>query len=146
MQSYIKQRQCSKTAPTGKTDVLSLFLSDYCLSAPEHNVVVMPEREKEPDWKTGDRNISGTRNRNRCNGTKSETPKPGQSAESSLKQNGGHPLTASLPPRSHNFHLTDLVYVQQVRVPLALDGSALQSAAAAECASRARTPAARRAA
>ncbi|XP_070834113.1 transmembrane protein 131-like isoform X1 [Chaetodon trifascialis] len=59
-------------------------------SAPEHNVIVMPEREKEPDWKTGDRNISGTRNRNRCfNGAKSETPKPGQSAESSLKQNAG---------------------------------------------------------
>ncbi|XP_038568921.1 transmembrane protein 131-like isoform X3 [Micropterus salmoides] len=59
-------------------------------SAPEHNVEVMPEREKEPDWKTGDRNISGTRNRNHCcNGFKSETPKLGQSAESALKQNAG---------------------------------------------------------
>nr|XP_046273914.1 transmembrane protein 131-like isoform X2 [Scatophagus argus] len=58
-------------------------------SAPEHNVLLMPEREKEPDWKTGDRNISGTRNRNRCcNGLKSEAPKPGHSAESPLKQNG----------------------------------------------------------
>ncbi|XP_019130464.2 transmembrane protein 131-like isoform X3 [Larimichthys crocea] len=59
-------------------------------SAPEHNVVVMPEREKEPDWKTGDRNVSGTRNRNRCcNGAKPEAPKPGQNAESPLKQNAG---------------------------------------------------------
>ncbi|XP_030273959.1 transmembrane protein 131-like isoform X1 [Sparus aurata] len=59
-------------------------------SAPEHNVVVMPEREKEPDWKSGDRNISGTRNRNRCcNGSKSEAPKPGQNTESPLKQNAG---------------------------------------------------------
>ncbi|XP_070772139.1 transmembrane protein 131-like [Enoplosus armatus] len=59
-------------------------------SAPEHNVVVMPEREKEPDWKTADCNISGTRNRNRCcNGSKPEAPKPGLSAESPLKQNAG---------------------------------------------------------
>ncbi|XP_070683632.1 transmembrane protein 131-like isoform X2 [Pempheris klunzingeri] len=61
-------------------------------SAPEHNVVVMPEREKEPDWKTGDRNVSGTRNRNRCcNTSKSEVPKPGLSAESPLKHNGACP-------------------------------------------------------
>ncbi|XP_074549951.1 transmembrane protein 131-like isoform X2 [Halichoeres trimaculatus] len=58
-------------------------------SAPEHNVVVMPEREKDPEWKTGDHGISGTRNRNRsCNGSKSEAPKLGQSVESPLKQNG----------------------------------------------------------
>lgn len=58
-------------------------------SAPEHNVVVIPEREKEPDWNTGDRNVSGPRNRNRCcNGSKSEAPKPGLSVESPLKQNG----------------------------------------------------------
>ncbi|KAI3352497.1 hypothetical protein L3Q82_005447 [Scortum barcoo] len=58
-------------------------------SAPEHNVAVIPEREKEPDWKTGDRNTSGTRNRNRCcNGGKTEAPKPGQSTESPLKLNG----------------------------------------------------------
>ncbi|TKS68446.1 Transmembrane protein 131-like [Collichthys lucidus] len=64
-------------------------------SAPEHNVVVMPEREKEPDWKTSDRNVSGTRNRNRCcNGTKPEAPKPGQNAESPLKQNGVCPVRA----------------------------------------------------
>ncbi|XP_019956839.2 transmembrane protein 131-like isoform X2 [Paralichthys olivaceus] len=58
-------------------------------SAPEHNMLVMPEREKEPEWKTGDRNISGSRNRNRCcNNSKTEAPKPGHSTESPLKQNG----------------------------------------------------------
>ena len=55
----------------------------------------MPEREKEPDWKAGDRNAGGTRNRNRCcNGIKSEAPKPTQSAESPLKQNGGSSVTS----------------------------------------------------
>ncbi|XP_068177838.1 transmembrane protein 131-like isoform X3 [Antennarius striatus] len=64
--------------------------TDTVSSAPEHNVVVMPEREKEPDWKTGDRNVTGARNRNRCcNGTKSEAPKPAPGAESPLKQNAG---------------------------------------------------------
>lgn len=66
-----------------------MFLSDYCSSAPEHNVVVIPEREKEPDWKTGEHNINGNRNRSRCyNSTKSEAPKSGPSAESPLKENG----------------------------------------------------------
>lgn len=79
---------------TARSDVLNKFLCDCCRSAPEHNVVVMPEREKEPDWKSGDRNISGTRNRNRCcNGSKSEAPKPGQNTESPLKQNGGPAVT-----------------------------------------------------
>lgn len=65
------------------------ILSDYCRSAPEHNVVVIPEREIKPDWKTGDRNISGTRNRNRCcNGTKLELAPSGLSSESPLKLNG----------------------------------------------------------
>lgn len=72
-----------------------IVLSYYCTSAPEHNVVVIPEREKEPDWKTADRNIVGTRNRNRfCNGPKLEAPKSGPSAESPPKQNGGHPVSA----------------------------------------------------
>ncbi|XP_032391772.1 transmembrane protein 131-like isoform X2 [Etheostoma spectabile] len=58
-------------------------------SAPEHNVVVIPEREKEPDWKAGDRHVTGPRNRNRCcNGSKLEAPKPGLSVESPMKQNG----------------------------------------------------------
>ncbi|KAK5865755.1 hypothetical protein PBY51_020000 [Eleginops maclovinus] len=58
-------------------------------SAPEHNVIVIPEREKEPDWKEGERNISIPRNRNRCcNISKSEAPKPELSVESPLKQNG----------------------------------------------------------
>ncbi|TNN52661.1 Transmembrane protein 131-like [Liparis tanakae] len=64
-------------------------------SAPEHNVVVIPEREKEPEWKTGDRNLSGPRNRIRCcNGAKSEAPKPGLSVESPHKQNGVCPVRA----------------------------------------------------
>ncbi|XP_029364736.1 transmembrane protein 131-like isoform X1 [Echeneis naucrates] len=58
-------------------------------SAPEHNVLVMPEKEKEPDWRTGDSNSSGTHNRNRyCNFSKSEALKPGHSPESPIKQNG----------------------------------------------------------
>ncbi|XP_029288734.1 LOW QUALITY PROTEIN: transmembrane protein 131-like [Cottoperca gobio] len=58
-------------------------------SAPEHNVVVIPEREKEPDWKAVERNVSGPRNRNRCcNISKSEAPVPGLSVESPLKQTG----------------------------------------------------------
>lgn len=57
---------------------------------------MIPEREKDPDWKTGERNNSGTRNRNRCcNSTKSEAPKSGPSAESCLKQNGGPPSSAA---------------------------------------------------
>ncbi|KAM9314140.1 LOW QUALITY PROTEIN: transmembrane protein 131-like [Pholidichthys leucotaenia] len=57
-------------------------------SAPDHSVLVMPEREKESEWKTGDHNVCGTRSRNRCsNSSKSEALKPGQSAESLLKQN-----------------------------------------------------------
>ncbi|XP_047433847.1 transmembrane protein 131-like isoform X2 [Mugil cephalus] len=62
-------------------------------SAPEHNVLVMPE--KENDWKTGDPNMSGALGRNRCfNGSKSEVPKPAQSADSPLKQNGVCPPRA----------------------------------------------------
>ncbi|KAM7419551.1 hypothetical protein PAMA_016589 [Pampus argenteus] len=62
-------------------------------SAPEHSVLVMPEREKEPDWKTGEHIVNGSRNRNRCcNSSKSEAPKPGLSAESPLKQNGVCPV------------------------------------------------------
>ncbi|XP_029910115.1 transmembrane protein 131-like isoform X2 [Myripristis murdjan] len=53
------------------------------------DVLVMSEREKDPDWRMGERNINGTRIRNRCsNGSKSEAPKPGQNADSPLKQNG----------------------------------------------------------
>lgn len=123
--------------------------SHLCPSAPEHNVVVMPEREKEPDWKTGDRNVSGTRNRNRCcNGAKPEAPKPGQNAESPLKQNGEHPVTV---PRSFIqlntliLNLTGLVDVQQVCVLLVLGGSALRSAVVVECVSQDRIQAARQA-
>ncbi|XP_067353753.1 transmembrane protein 131-like isoform X2 [Channa argus] len=55
-------------------------------SAPVQNVLVIPEREKQPEWKT---DFSETHNRNRCcNGSKSETPKPVQSVENLIKQNG----------------------------------------------------------
>lgn len=108
---------------------------------------MIPEREKEPDWKTGDRTISGTRNRNRCcNGTKSEAPKSGPSAESSLKQNGGPPVVVlcCVTISAFEFGLTGLVDVLQVRVLLVLDGSA--SGVVVECVSQAQTLAARQAA
>lgn len=60
-------------------------------------MVVIPEREIKPDWKTGDRNICGTRNRNRCcNGTKLESAPPGLSSESPLKLNGWLSTRSSL--------------------------------------------------
>ncbi|XP_033480258.1 transmembrane protein 131-like isoform X2 [Epinephelus lanceolatus] len=76
-------------APGSNKGKRSRRKTEHVSSAPEHNVVVIPEREKEPDWKTGERIASGPRNRNRCcNGLKSEAPKPGLSVESPLKQNG----------------------------------------------------------
>lgn len=58
-------------------------------SPPEHNAITVPEREKETDWKSGDRNMSGNRTRNRCsNSFKSDVLKSGQDVENSLKQNG----------------------------------------------------------
>ncbi|XP_035516079.1 transmembrane protein 131-like isoform X2 [Morone saxatilis] len=86
-----KKAQSAETGPASGNNKgkRSRRKAENVSSAPEHNVVVIPEREKEPDWKTGERNISGTRNRNRCcNSSKTEAPKPAQSAESSLKQNG----------------------------------------------------------
>ncbi|KAM9857591.1 transmembrane protein 131-like isoform 2-T2 [Aulostomus maculatus] len=63
--------------------------ADNVSSAPEHKVLVVPEREMDPDWKMGERNVNESRNRNRCcNSSKSEAPKPGQSAENPLRQNG----------------------------------------------------------
>ncbi|XP_069545848.1 transmembrane protein 131-like isoform X2 [Brachyistius frenatus] len=77
------------TAPGNNKGKRSRRKTEIVSSAPEHNIVVMPERDKEPDWKTSDRNVNGTRNRNRCsNGPKTEALKPGQSPESPLKQNG----------------------------------------------------------
>ncbi|XP_024914140.1 transmembrane protein 131-like isoform X4 [Cynoglossus semilaevis] len=64
-------------------------------SPPEHNVLIMSEREKEPEWKTGDHNSSGTRSRNHCcNSSKTEMPKPLRSDESPLKLNGVCPARA----------------------------------------------------
>lgn len=85
---------------------IALFPCEYH-SPPEHSVLVVSEREKETEWKPADWNISGTRNRNRCcNGSKSEVPKPGQSVESPLKQNGGH--THNLPHYSFISSATNL--------------------------------------
>lgn len=61
-------------------------------SAPEHNMLITPVRDKEPDWKTVDYNVSGTHSRNRSsNSSKTEALKPLQTAENPLKQNGGCP-------------------------------------------------------
>lgn len=123
------------------SNLISLCLH-YCRSAPELDVVVIPEREKDLDWKTGERN-SGTRNRNRCcNGPKSEAPKSGQSAESCLKQNGGPPVSAA-SLTCLGSHLTGLTGVQQVCILLAPGESAPWRGAVA-FASQAQTPAARR--
>ncbi|XP_037545643.1 transmembrane protein 131-like [Nematolebias whitei] len=60
--------------------------AENVLSAPEQKV---PEREKEPDWKTGGRNINGNRSRSHCcNGFKADVLKPVQNVENPLKQNG----------------------------------------------------------
>ncbi|XP_029985600.1 transmembrane protein 131-like isoform X2 [Sphaeramia orbicularis] len=84
-----KKAQNSETSSAaGNKGKRSRRKTENVSSGPEHSVAVMPEREKEPDWKTGNHNIA-TRNRNRCcNGSKSEAPKPGQSTENPLRQNG----------------------------------------------------------
>lgn len=123
------------------SNLISLCLR-YCQSAPELDVVVIPEREKDLDWKKGERN-SGTRNRNRCcNGPKSEAPKSGQSAESCLKQNGGPPVSAASLTTRLGSRLTGLAGVQQVCILLAPGESAPWKGAVA-FASQARTLAAR---
>ncbi|KAM9770093.1 transmembrane protein 131-like isoform 1-T1 [Menidia menidia] len=86
-----KKAQSAETAATGGNNKgkKSRRKAEGVSSGPDHNVLVMPEREKEPDWKTGDRNVTGTRSRNRyCNGFKSEALKPAQTAKSLIKQNG----------------------------------------------------------
>lgn len=131
-----------------RLNVSLMFLSDCWPSAPEHNVVVIPEREKEPDWKTGDHNINGNRNRSRCyNGSsKSEAPKCGPSAESPLKQNGAPPVSLVCCFTNGRFGvcLTGFVDARQACVPLVFDGSAQQTGT--EYASPAQTPAAPQAA
>ncbi|XP_059199246.1 transmembrane protein 131-like [Centropristis striata] len=87
-----KKAQSTETgpAPGNNKGKRSRRKAETVSSAPEHNVVVTPEREKEPEWKTGDRIVTGPpRNRNRCcSSSKSDAPKPGLSVESPLKQNG----------------------------------------------------------
>ncbi|XP_031718899.1 transmembrane protein 131-like isoform X3 [Anarrhichthys ocellatus] len=90
-----KKAQCAETGTASGTNKgkRSRRKTENVSSAPEHNVVVIPEREKEPEWKAGDRNLSGPRNRNRCCiGSKSEAPTPGLSVESPHKQNGVCPV------------------------------------------------------
>uniref|UniRef100_A0A096LSJ9 Uncharacterized protein n=1 Tax=Poecilia formosa TaxID=48698 RepID=A0A096LSJ9_POEFO len=59
-------------------------MTENVSSPPEHNVITVPEREKEPEWKTRDHNMSENRTRNRgCSGLKSEVLKP----ENLLTQN-----------------------------------------------------------
>ncbi|XP_010897507.2 transmembrane protein 131-like [Esox lucius] len=56
---------------------------------PEHSVVLMSEREREPEWRTGEqRNINPPRTRNRCTTGKPDIPKPSPNHDSPLKQNG----------------------------------------------------------
>lgn len=76
-----------KTKPKKKPFCFSSF---HC-SPPEHNVITVPEREKEPDGKTRDHNMSENSTRNRgYSGLKSEVLKP----ENPLKQNSGYPCDA----------------------------------------------------
>lgn len=147
-----------QTTLEGHSNIFSPILCDCCRSAPEHSVVV-PERENKPDWKTAERSIAGTRNRNRCcNGTKLEAPPSAPSSESLLKLNGWcwlaspHcplPLPSSPPPTSHRGSAPvplSLADVLQVSAPLVPDASAPQrDAAEVECASRVQTRAVRRA-
>ncbi|XP_028292668.1 transmembrane protein 131-like, partial [Gouania willdenowi] len=82
------------TAPGNNKGKRSRRKTENISSAPEHNLIMMLEREKEPD-KSGDRSENGPHSRNRCcNGSKSEVLKPGQSPESALKQNGVCPSRA----------------------------------------------------
>lgn len=123
-----------------------LLLFIFC-STSEHSVLVMPERDKEPDWKTGERNISGARNRNRCcNSSKSETPKQIHSLENPLKQNGGFSPNQFLQLyQLINNWTVDInlaiLDVWQVFVLLALEESVLQNVAAVECMSQVQTQA-----
>ncbi|XP_062333261.1 transmembrane protein 131-like isoform X1 [Osmerus eperlanus] len=56
---------------------------------PEHSVVMMgQERDKEPVWRTGERNVNGSHARNRCSGGKPDVPKPGPNLENPVKQSG----------------------------------------------------------
>ncbi|KAM6940346.1 transmembrane protein 131-like [Xenentodon cancila] len=84
-----KGQSTENSTAVGNKSKKSRRKTENVSSGPEHNVLVMLEREKEPYSKTGDHDVSGTRNRTRCcGGFKSEAFKPGQSADSFLKQNG----------------------------------------------------------
>ncbi|XP_037328273.2 transmembrane protein 131-like isoform X1 [Pungitius pungitius] len=92
-----KKAQCAETGTASGNNKAkrSRRKTENVSSTPVHNVAVIPEQEKEPDWKTGDRGLGGPRNRNRCcAGSKSEAPKPGLSIESPHKHNGVCPLRA----------------------------------------------------
>lgn len=104
---------------------------------------MIPEREKDLEWKTGERNNSGARNRSHCcNSTKSEAPESGPGTESCLKQNGGPPSSAAAPTTCL-LSVSLVSLVQQVCILLVSDESAPPRGAAVAFASRARTLAAR---
>ncbi|KAM8878439.1 transmembrane protein 131-like isoform 2-T2 [Spinachia spinachia] len=92
-----KKAQCAETGAAlgNNKGKRSRRKTEHFSSAPVHNVVVIPEQEKEPDWKTGDHSLCGPRNRNRCcTGSKAEAPKPAPSVESPHKHNGACPVRA----------------------------------------------------
>ncbi|XP_077575728.1 transmembrane protein 131-like isoform X1 [Stigmatopora nigra] len=58
-------------------------------SSTEQKLLLLPEREPEPDWGAADRNLAASRNRNRCClAPPAEALKPGNRADNSVRQNG----------------------------------------------------------
>ena len=57
-------------------------------SVPEHSVLVMSEREKDPQWRPGDLAAGGTHAPTHCPVTRTEAPKTCLSTETPFKQNG----------------------------------------------------------
>ncbi|CAL8330823.1 unnamed protein product [Lota lota] len=62
--------------------------SEGISGVPEHSVLVMSEREKDPEWRPGEHVAGGIRARTRCPITRTEAPKPCLSTETPFKQNG----------------------------------------------------------
>ncbi|KAK0137410.1 Transmembrane protein 131-like [Merluccius polli] len=62
--------------------------SEGISGVPEHSVLVMSEREKDPEWRPGEHAAGGTRARTRCPNTRTDAPRPCPSTETPTKQNG----------------------------------------------------------
>ncbi|XP_056442409.1 transmembrane protein 131-like isoform X4 [Gadus chalcogrammus] len=62
--------------------------SEGISGVPEHSVLVMSEREKDPEWRPGEPVAGGPRARTRCPVARTEAPKPCLSNETPFKQNG----------------------------------------------------------